>query len=145
MEPDELTYVPIDEEEAEWGNRGKSRRPKWQHIPAPVMKYAASFGRKWYKSRKERSQAKQLINLIKTEMLTQEWVDEVLKWATEPRRDGVAGTRWSFDGFVRAAINIERYRDWEIRRANATGSGGDLTPDGTDMDAVHSYYGPKGS
>ncbi len=140
MEPNELEYVPIDEDDNE--HTGYQRvRPKWQHIPAPVMKYAAPFGRKWYKNRQERSKGKQLINLIKTEMLTQEWVDEVLKWGTEKRRDGKPGTRWSFDGFLNLAIDIERYRDWEIRRANATGSGGDITPDGTDLDAIDSHYG----
>ncbi len=141
MEPDELEYVPIDEEEAAWSGNQRVR-PKWQHISAPVMRYAAPFGRKWFKDRAERRQSKALLNLIEVEMITQEWVDEVLSWATKERRDGKPGTRWSFSGFLKVAINQERYRDWEIRRANATGSGGDTTPDGTDLDAIDSHYGP---
>ncbi len=137
---EELEYVPIDEEEAQWSNR--RTRPKWQIIPANIMRYAAPFGRKYYRNRAERKSAAGLPLSIETEIVTQEWVDTVLGWATEKRIDGVKGTRWSFSGFLKVARDAEKYRDWEIRRANATGSGGDTTPDGTDLDALDSHYGP---
>lgn len=132
----ELEYVPVEEEES-YGRK----RPKYQTPTAEMMKYMAPFGRKWFKNRQERGACKLLINLLTTEMITQEWVENVLSWATKPRGDGRSGPRWSFDGFLNVVTDTERYRDWQIRYDNAKRAGEDAAFDPTDLDDLRARYG----
>lgn len=134
----EIERVPLDEGGEEVG--AYRSRPKWQTIPAWAMKYASLFGRKYFKDRSERSSARELRDLLSTDMISEQWVETVAEWGTKPRSDGVRGTRWSYSGFLNVATDQEKYHDWEIRRANATGSGGDNPPDGTDLEAIDAKY-----
>lgn len=140
---DEPELVPVSDQDGWWED--ETVRPKWQAIPANVMKYAAPFGRKWFKDRAERRMSLDLIAMTSTgrpsssrDSVSQEWVDTVLGWATAQRFDGGRGTRWSFSGFLRVATDTEKYRDWEIRKANATG-GQEKIP--TTLDEIDRAYG----
>ncbi len=136
---EELEYVSVEEEEAE--HSGWSR-PKWQLIPANHMKYAANWRRKYFRSKKERSDTKSVFNSITAGLVSSEWVDKCQEWGLTSRSDQDRRPRWSYSGFLRAALDQEKYRDWEIRRANAERSGADALPDGTDLDSIDTYFSP---
>jgi hypothetical protein len=134
---EELEYVSVEEEEAEHSGW---KRPKWQLIPANHMKYAAHWKRKYFRSKRERGYTKNLFNSITTGLVSSDWVDRCLEAGLKPRSDSDRRPRWSYSGFLRAALDQEKYRDWEIRRANAERSGADALPDGTDLEALDTYF-----
>jgi hypothetical protein len=135
--PDEPEYVTNIDDQWATESTGK-KRPKWQTPNAEMMRYMAPFGRKWFHSTDERSQCKQLLSLLDANMITEEWVEEVLRQATEPTEKG--HPRWTFEGFLRKATSTEQYRDWQIKYDNAKRSREDATPDPTSLEQIEAYY-----
>jgi hypothetical protein len=129
----------VDNIDDQWaGESAGKKRPKWQTPTADMMKYMAPFGRKWLRTRAERSKCGQLATLLKADLITEEWIENVLSWATVKVPGG--GTRWSFDGFLNLVIDTERYRDWQIRYDNAKRDGEDASFDPTNLEHLQARY-----
>lgn len=142
-EPEELTYGPLIEDE--WADEiNRKKRPKWQTPTAPMMRYLSPFRRKWFKTKKERSDCKQLLALLQTEMITTEWIENVLSWAIKPNPGVRFGTLWSLGGFLSYVTDTEKYRDWQIRFDNAKRDGEDATFDPTDLGELRKRYDEDG-
>lgn len=143
-ETEELEYTGGNIED-DWADEDSGRKkPKWKTPTAEMMKYMAPFGRKWFsdgdRGRKERSKCKKLISLLQTDMITAEWVENVLSWATKPNPNVPHGTIWSFSGFLSKVIDVEKYRDWQIRYTNAQRDGDNATYDPTDLGQLRDRY-----
>lgn len=140
IEPDEVEYV--EDMELQWSRENVGyQRPKWQTPDADMRRYMSPFKRKFFLNKDERRLCRQINILLKTKMITEEWVENVLSWATKPL-DGKFGTRWSFAGFLRVVTDVEKYGDWQIRYDNAKRNGEDDSFDPTNLEHIQARYRP---